>query len=277
MKRRRIMIKRKWFGIFGFLILLALPSLSLAYDNSPNWHVNLPETIYASATGGGTWVSEVQIIDRTGGSVVSCYFNYGGGNYRYIYNVWTGPGANYTVRFSNMLYSLGLIDTGFSYYGRVGALDFFTQDSSHKIIVTCREYNGNYSKTMPGLNYSVDANTASYSPFRPMVVPNLANNSTYRATCGFYNPTSITVTCRFYVTNNTWNYVGAYFDKTFVGFDFQVFNPFVQAGVPYPSYSYTNMYLYIYPIGGTGTLFCFGATANNYSNDPASHLAVQWD
>lgn len=271
------MIKRKWLcGFFGFLALLALPSLSLAYDNSPNWQVNLPEVIWAAASGGGTWVSEVQIIDVSGGSQVYCYFNYGGGAYRYIPDVWTGPGYGHTIRFSNMLATLAGLDPSFTYYGKVGSLDFFTQDVNHKIIVSVREYNGNYSKTMPGLNYSVDANTVSYSPNRKMAIPNLASNYLYRATAGFYNPTSSSITCTFYVLDSNYTYVGSAFSKTFVGFDFKAFNPFAEAGVSYPTYSYTNMYLLVWPTAGSGTLFCFGASANNYTNDPGSHLAVQF-
>jgi len=66
-----------------------------------------------------------------------------------------------------------------------------------------------------------------------------------------------------------------FISKTFVGYDFQSFSPFLEAGVPYPGSSYDNVILKIDPTSGAGKVMCFGASANNASNDPASHLAVQ--
>ena len=69
--------------------------------------------------------------------------------------------------------------------------------------------------------------------------------------------------------------IGAQFSKTLAGHDFQAFNPFIQAGVPYPGNSYDNVILRVRPTSGAGNVMCFGAAADNASNDPASHLAVQ--
>ncbi len=55
----------------------------------------------------------------------------------------------------------------------------------------------------------------------------------------------------------------------------QAFDPFTWAGVPYPGSSYDNVILRVRPTSGAGSVMCFGATANNASNDPAAHLAVQ--
>ncbi|MDH4271761.1 MAG: choice-of-anchor D domain-containing protein, partial [Candidatus Aminicenantes bacterium] len=244
------------------------------FGNSPSRYQVIPECIWAVASGGGTWVSEVQITDITGGSVVSVYFDYGGGNRRGPFTLWTGPAANYNVKYSNILSSIDAIDAGaFTYYGRVGAVEFSTQDTAHKIQVTARTLNGNYSKTFPGLNLT-DANTANTS--RRMMIQNFVNNATYRSTCGFFNPTADSVTIEIRLVAENGNTIGSAFSRTLVGHDFQSFSPFNQAGVPYPSYSYDNVVLWVTPTSGSGKVLVFGASANNTSNDPAAHIGAQY-
>jgi hypothetical protein len=244
------------------------------YDNSPSWYQVLPECIWAAATGGGTWVSEVQITDITGGSVVSVYFDYGGGNRRGPFTLWTAPGANQNIKYLNILSAMDALDTEtFTYYGKVGAVEFSTQDVSHKIHVVARTLNGNYSKTFPGLN-NVDSNAAE-GAWR-MILQNLVNNVTYRSSCGFFNPTTASVTVEFRLVDENGATIGSPFSRTFVEHDFQSFSPFNQAGVPYPSYSYENAVLWVTPTSGSGRVMVYGATANNTSNDPAAHIGVQY-
>jgi hypothetical protein len=245
-----------------------------AYSNSPAQYIILPECIWAPATGGGTWTSEVQITDLTGGSAVTVYFDYGGGLRRGPIALWTNPGgAGRSLKLSNFLSSLGGIDTGFTYYGRVGSVEFVTQDSSHKIQVAARTKNGNFSKTSPGLQL-VDSNTANTT--REMIVQNYTNNSLYRSTCGFLNPTANAVTVEFRLYSSAGATIGSAFTKTFAAYDFKAFNPFNEAGVPYPGASYDNVILAIKPTSGSGKVICFGASANNSSNDPAAHIALQY-
>ena len=245
---------------------------SAGHDNGPSGWQILPEAIWAMASGGGTWMSEVQIVDVSGGSTVSAYFDYGGGNRRGPFALWSGSGAGTKVKYANILQQLGTIDNGFSYYGRVGTVEFYTQDDSNTIQVTARTLNGNYSKTFPGLN-PVDAETADTS--RVMLIQNYASNSTYRSTCGFFNPTADAVTVEFTLLNGSGVQIGSTITKTFVGYDFQAFIPFNDAGVPYPANSYDNVILRVRPTSGSGKMICFGASANNASNDPAAHIAVQ--
>ena len=153
-----------------------------------------------------------------------------------------------------------------------GAVEFVTQDESHRIYVTSRTLNGNYSKTFSGLNM-VNAETADTS--RVMLIQNYTNNATYRSTCGFYNPTADSVMVEYTLLDLSGTPIGNSFIKTLSGHDFQAFSPFVEAGEPYPGSSHDNVILRARPISGTGTVICFGASANNASNDPASHLAVQ--
>ena len=243
-------------------------------DNSPSNYQVIPECIWAIATGGGTWVSEVQVSDITGGSVVSVYFNYGAGNRRGPFTLWTSPGANQSVKYFNILSSIDALDAeAFTYYGRVGAVEFSTQDASHRIQVAARTLNGNYSKTFPGLNLK-DANTASIT--RKMMIQNFSNNATYRSSCGFFNPTANSVTIEFRLLLENGSTIGWTFTRTLVGYDFQSFSPFNQAGVPYPANSYDNVVLWITPTTGSGRVMVYGASANNTSNDPAAHIGVQY-
>ena len=243
------------------------------HDNGPSSLQILPEAIWAAATGGGTWMSETQIVDVSGGSVVSVYFDYGGGSRRGPFVLWTGSVAGSKVKYANILQQIGTIDSGFTYYGRVGTVEFQTQDGSHYIQVTARTLNGNYSKTFPGLNL-VDAETADTS--RMMLIQNYANNSTYRSTCGFFNPTADARDGGVHAAERQRRYRSAPSSaRRSSATIIQAFLPFNEAGVPYPANSYDNVILRVRPTSGTGQVICFGASANNASNDPAAHLAVQ--
>jgi len=242
--------------------------------NASFGYIILPECIWAPATGGGTWLSEVQVTDLTGGSMVSVYFSYGGGMRRGPITIWNNSGGEKrSAKFSNFLSFLGLIDAGFSYYGRVGAVEFLTQDADHHIQVMARTLSGNCSKTFPGL-IPAEENAAIVG--RPMMIQNFTNNATYRSTCGFFNPTTSGLTVDFRLYDGNGGLIGSAFTKSFVGYDFKSFNPFNEAGRPYPSYAYDNAFLAVTPTSGTGGLICFGASANNYSNDPAAHVALQY-
>jgi hypothetical protein len=246
----------------------------LAYDSSPSNYQVVPECIWAVATGGGTWVSEIQVTDITGGSVVSVSFDYGGGNRRGPFTLWASPGGNRNVKYANILASIDALDSeAFTYYGRVGAVEFATQDTSHKVQVVARTLNGDYSKTFPGLNLT-DANTACTT--RRMVLQNFVNNATYRSSCGVFNPTDEPVTMEFRLLDSTGATIGSAFSRTLVGWDFQSFSPFNQAGVSYPTFSYDNVVLWMTPTAGLGKVMVYGATANNTSNDPAAHIGVQY-
>ena len=245
---------------------------SLGHDNGPSSQQILPEAIWAAATGGGTWMTEVQIVDVTGGSAVSVFFDYGGGNSHGPTVLWTGSGAGAKVKYDNILQQLGEMDNGFSYYGLLGTLEFKTQNSAHCIQVMARTRNGDYSKNFPCLNL-VNAETADTS--RMMLIQNYSNNSMYRSTAGLFNPTVAALTVEFILYHASGAQIGSTFSRTFAGYDFYAFNPFTEAGVPYPANSYDNIILKVRPTAGKGRVVCFGASANNISNDPAVHLAVQ--
>ena len=247
---------------------------STGHYNSPAQYKVLPEVIWASATGGGTWMSNVQVTDVSGGSQVSVYYNTASGR-RGPFLLWdnTAGGALSSVKYANLLQTIDVLDSGtFTYYGTVGAVEFITQDGSHLLQAAARTLNGYYAKTFTALSLH-DANTADSG--RAMIVANLSNNVTYRSTSGFFNPTSDSVTVEFTLLNGSGAQIGSQFSKTLAGHDFQAFNPFIQAGVPYPGSSYDNAILRVRPTTGAGEVMCFGATVDNTSNDPAAHVAVQ--
>ena len=233
-----------------------------------------PKLIWAPATGGGTWVSDVQVVDVSGGSQVTVYYSTATGR-RGPFLLWNNSGgsAMSSVKYANLLQTIDGLDSGvFTYDGTVGAVEFATQDGSHLIHVAVRELNGNYAKTFPGLNL-VNAETAGTG--RLMIIPNLANNATYRTTCGFYNPTADAVTMELKLLGASGVQTGGTITRTLAGYEFTAFNPFTEAWVPYPGSSYDNVTLKVEPTTGSGSVMCFGATANNTSNDPAAHVAVQ--
>jgi hypothetical protein len=152
-----------------------------------------------------------------------------------------------------------------------------TYDSSDAIIVTARTVNGNYSKTMQGLNH-VDSNTIEHLtyPERAMAIMNLSNNSTYRAATGFVNNSGNFITVEFRVIGPSNNLLGSVFTKTFGAFEFISFNPLTEAGIPYPGTTTNQCFLGVFPLSGMGQLLAFGATSNNISNDPGAHTAVNF-
>lgn len=259
---------------FCFLAVAASTYLS-AYDNSPDNRIIIPEVIWAAASGGGTWVSELQITDFSGGSVVNAIFHYGT-SFRTVSNIWTSPGIYRSIKFTNILQYLGTIDTSFTYYGKVGALWLYTQDSDHKIQAMVRTVNGNYGKTFPGLRW-VDANTANVG--RRMVLQDLIYTAKYRTHIGMFNAASggysMTVAFRIISADNTM--IGSEFVITLAPWEFKAINPFKEAGIT--SGSYENCWLWINPIScassGQG-LFVFGSTVNNYTNDTSAHIAIQF-
>jgi len=110
-----------------------------------------------------------------------------------------------------------------------------------------RTLNGNYSKTFPGLQLA-GSNTADTS--RKMIIQNCTNNATCRLTCGFFNPTSSSVTVEFQLYDGNGATIGSAFTKNFAAYDFLVFGPFNEAGVPCPGSSYDNAILMARPTSG---------------------------
>jgi hypothetical protein len=268
-------------ALFVLSLALLVGSFPLhAYDDSASQIKILPECIWALATGGGTWVTEVQITNA--GSVaatVDVFFMYqgAGSSYRGPFTLITGLASNNTVKFNNILQTIDTLDTAHSdYYGKVGAVWFETAGVTSAIHVTAKTVNGKFGKTFPGLVDSA-ANTAAVG--RPMMIPLLVNNTTYRTFTGIFNTSSsATYTATFYLTGPDYIYIGNAFTKTLLPFEYMSFNPFVEAGIP--AGIYDNHWLLIVPTAGGSSIrgiMCYGAIANNISNDPAALIAKPWN
>jgi hypothetical protein len=249
--------------------------MNINADNSPSQAVTILEAIWAPASGGGTWATEVQITDMTGDSAVQAGF-YASADDR-IVTIWSSPGLHHSVKFENILSTMQSLDPGFNYFGRAGTirLSAFPSDTA-RILASAKTYNGNYGKTLPGLQV-IDANSANVG--RPMVVRNLTNNSVYRTAIGCFNATGAghAMTVEFVLKDANNSTIGSSFSKNFDAWDFIAFNPFVEAGVG--GGTYDNVWLYINPTFAGSTergLMCFGATTNNTTNDPSAHLAFQY-
>ncbi len=152
-------IESSWTGTFTVFIA---DSGAAGKYNAPGQYKVLPEVIWASATGGGTWMSNVQVTDVSGGSIVSVYYNTGTTR-RGPFQLWNNSAGSAlsSAKYTNLLETIDGLDSGtFTYYGTVGAVEFITQDSSHKIQAAARTLNGNYAKTFTALSLH-DANTAA--------------------------------------------------------------------------------------------------------------------
>ncbi|MGQ9578289.1 MAG: hypothetical protein ACUVWQ_06665 [Candidatus Aminicenantales bacterium] len=247
---------------------ISLPELKTQYYNSPSSFLVLPECIWAPAIGGGTWMTEVQIIPISDINVVEAVFLYGGGNYRGPFNLIVNAVSGQLYVFNNILETLDSLDPdpNFSYNGRVGAVLLLTTDSIFdRVIAMARTNNGPYGKTFNALA-DVDANLCSFEPFRPMAMCGLVSNANFRTSIGGVNISSEPLDVYFEIRNQAGELIGS-FNEIFVGNDFKAFNPFVKAGIPS---LYDSAYLIIVPTGGSGRVMFFGATANNTTNDPAA-------
>jgi len=265
---------KKGLCILGFLVLAAqLPLWS--YDSGPSSIQIIPEAIWAPATGGGTWVTELQILNIGTTTVnVMVFLAYGGGSTA-SFQVCSSLFPYHSVRFSNILSTLDSLDaSSFVYYGRVGALWVSTVEPSGGIQVQAKTVNGNYGKTFPGVKIA-EGNTAAF--LRPMIINDLVTNATYRTFIGAYNTGSVTYQVQFtiYDANNAG--VGQPFTKTLPANAFISFNPFTEALAPAGNYEGCWLLIYV-ESGGTGAdgVLCFGSIANNYTNDTYALIARAW-
>jgi murein DD-endopeptidase MepM/ murein hydrolase activator NlpD len=247
-------------------------SSSQGMYSSPSHYQVIPEVFWAPSSGGGTWTTNVQITDATGGSQVSIYFNSISGERRgpFLLNTMN---VDTSIKINNILELINEVDSGFDYYGTVGAMEFFTQDETHKIQVIARTKNGNYSKTFQGLNLN-DDNTANTD--RIMMIQNLSSNELFRSSYGGFNPSDEPISVRYELIDKTGALVGSSFTKTFSPKQFIAFFPFKEAGIDYPEQSFSNTWLKIIPTTGNGEIISYGATVNNLTNDPAAHTAIQF-
>jgi hypothetical protein len=251
-------------------LMLALAPAARA-DLSPSYGVLIPEAIWAPATGGGTWVTALQVTAKTSGTVVTAFFFHASG-YRAV-TLLTSTADLQTFRIPNILETMQALDSGFVYEGCVGAL--VLEAASGRIIwAQAMTTNGNYGKTMPG--YDAYATASSADVGRDMVIPGVINDSTYRFFVGAVNMRDTFMTVRFHVMTSAGTSAG-YVERTILPYRFVAFNPFTELGITDPC---TNYWLRISPVtsGGSGYgLFCYGSLANNVTNDTSAMIAIPFE
>jgi hypothetical protein len=236
--------------------------------------VVIPEAIWAAASGGGTWVTQLQIHAFNANTPIYLQFFYQNTNsYRSVTLTLTGSANTHnTLRYSNILQTMGTIDTAFDYYGKVGALLVFTTSPNY-LWAHAMTVNGNYGKTMPSWVWNNTENTAAVG--RWMAIPGIQSTTSIRTGCGFWNSSSTAITVSFFVMNPaSYNYMGSSFQKTIQPWGFISFNPFTEAGL---STGYSNSWLLISPDSGGGGqgMFGYGSLANNITNDTYALTAIQ--
>ena len=259
--------------LFVVVLFMCLTSLSLfaQYDNDPAYLKIVPSVIWAPASGGGTWYSEVQIWAETPGTEVTCYFRYGGPGYvRGGFLIWTSSGVDDCFKTNNILDVLAGLDPSFNYFGRSGGMEIWSVGGPIQVMV--RTYHsGGYAKTICGLNW-VDSNWAAFG--RDMMIMNAMQSSSFRTFVTFFNM-GAPCTVNIQIIQNG-SVIGS-FTKYIVGGDYQAFNVFAEAGL---TGTYTNCFVLVSPqdtgAANQGKIFCSGATAHNVTNDPAYHVAMGW-
>jgi hypothetical protein len=262
--------------VVASLLVLAAQLPLWGYDTEPNFIKIIPEAIWAAATGGGTWVTELQITNLGPvTSPINVSFYYGTAVVRGA-QVHPGLAQFDSVRFSNILATLEALDTGgFIYYGRVGSLKVFSENLECRLQVQARIVNGNFGKSMPGIRPVAGATAAQG---RPMVIQDIVKSSTYRTSVGLFNTSgdyTYVVIMTIYDANHT--QVGSPFMKTLIPVSFTSFNPFAQAGAT--AGNYENCWLAIDVLsGGSNTegVACYGSVANSYTNDTFALLPVMF-
>lgn len=263
----------------GLAALLLVPAAGAAYDNSIARVQIVPEVIWAPATGGGTWVTQLQVTAIATGATITATFFYGTAS-RTV-TLATTTSDYHALKYENILATMQDLDPSFTYFGQVGALWISSQDDSHKLFAQAMTVNGNYAKTYPGLGWT-DGNSVNYA--RPMAIPNIQQNATYRTFVGFLNASSdaAALEVQFYLMDPIGYTTHGQFTKTFLPWEFKAFNPYVEAGLG-TGYEVANSWLWIHvvsperPATGLRGLICFGSTANNVTNDPAALIAIPFN
>lgn len=261
----------------GLLTLLACGAALRAQDLTPAPGMIIPEAIWADASGGGTWVTELQITVKASGTTVVAGFIFGDGLLARRVDLATTTADYQTLYYPNILAAMQSLDPTFTYKGRVGTLVIGDSAFTSPVWVQAMTVNGDYGKTMPGIGL-LDSMTANVG--RDMVIPNLRQSATYRTFVGCINgsypPAAMTVTFRLMDPSGFVEL--ASFTKTFAPSDFKAFNPFAEAGLG--AAEIPHCWLLIHPVSCTSTgegsfgLASFGSIANNSTNDTYALIAI---
>ncbi len=243
----------------------------------PSDDIIIPEAIWAPASGGGEWKTELIItdVDSSTGVDVSVNFNSGTDTYPFM-SLWLSPGAGSSIKFSNILEILQGLDTENTYYGKIGALWLYCEDPDNTIMASARIYNGDYGKSYPGMAWT-DENTVNVG--FGMALHNLSHNANVRSAVGVFNAAAggYSMTADFILVDSGANEIGS-FSKSFSPWESKAFDPFIEAGLG--AGTYDNCALLIIPTyTGQSTpdrgLYVIGSSAVASTNDSYPHFPVR--
>jgi len=236
----------------------------------------MPEAIWAPATGGGTWTTQLQVYTRVATSSVTLrvyFLPSATGALRGPIDI-AGPAQHRMMRWTNILSTLNNLDTGFDYSGKVGALWITTLDETQRISVQARNtHTGGYGKTINGVDPFAAGNYGQFSPWRALMIQGIYKGNVYRSTLVLFNAHGGQIIVRVALIDHNDVWLG-WQDITMPGWSFRAFDPFAQFGV---ATNHFNCRIWVAPLSGTGQIMAIGATANNTTNDPSAHVAIQYD
>jgi hypothetical protein len=121
------------------------------------------------------------------------------------------------------------------------------------------------TRTFPAFQ-DVEANTAAIG--RDLLIPNISMDATYRPSVALFNTTADSVNVEVRIIGSDGAQIGSTIAKAIAGYE--------MSGVAgLRNYTYSNAFIRITVTGGSGRVIASGQSANNTSNDPAAHIAVQ--
>lgn len=256
------------------IVLVSAGLLSAQSQDEPEHIKIIPEAIWANASGGGYWQTEVQVVAHDDGTELEAQFYYGGGSFRNV-DLSVTLDQFETFKTSNILDYMGGIDTGYDYFNKVGALVIGTQGGAYDIHVNVRTWHSNgYAKSFKGMNW----NEGLYinETVTDGIIMNLFQDADQRSSVAFFNVHINSITVDVSIVNSNGTIVGTPFQKTITGWDFQAFDPFAEAGLTDDTYSNHYVYISRATSSNNGDLFLIGASANNATNDPSAHVMQPW-
>lgn len=264
---------RKFMGMSFCLLVLTGVLTAQSYETSPDTIAVIPEAIWASASGGGTWQTEVQVTARDDITSLYATFYYGGGDYRDV-DLGVTISIYDSFKTTNILEYLGTKDIGFDYFNKIGGIYMHTGGDTHRIQVSVRTWHSDgYAKSYNAHNSKTGNFISASGPIEGMI-KNLFHSMDFRSSLACFNPDSDPISIQFWFFDAAGQLAGSVVSKTLAAGDFQAYDPFSEAGLG--SGVYTNHNLVVQVQSGAGILYVIGASANNNTNDPAAHTLVIW-
>jgi hypothetical protein len=103
---------------------------------------------------------------------------------------------------------------------------------------------------------------------RDLMIPNISNDTSYRPSVVLFNADSSSATVEVRIIGANGVQIGSTISRTLQGYE--------MSGVgEVRDYTYSNAFIRVTVTGGSGRVIVSGQSANNTSNDPAAHIAVQ--